>query len=306
MNKRGEASTYTPEQIIKIVLSIMGIFFLIMLSVQLTGIFKANSAERQARATLDELEELTTALSKGETTHQFINLPQGWAMFSEDKKNICIGHVAKKDLKHKWEALDNEDYLNSLVCSNKFGDVTFYMGSLIERKFLKPSQSGFSNIEMRFNSLYIGKTENGIILVSLGKLKEMEKTPEQFMKQTISFDEFTKDHPIEDKQPSSEIKDYKISKITLTQNGKEILENEKVKIADNLINVKVEHGCDKLKIFLFKDRLVGKKLIQPILDKFGIKGLEKGNYFVSAKCFEYLGHLDFEKDSKEFKFELVN
>ncbi|MBC8495817.1 hypothetical protein H8D36_06695 [archaeon] len=93
----------TAEEVVKITLGIIGIGFLIYLSVSLIGIFTYKTANEQAKATMDDLNEIATALKEGQTTEFLIEGPKEWGIINYDNE-ICICPLIKK-----YKSIPQED-----------------------------------------------------------------------------------------------------------------------------------------------------------------------------------------------------
>ena len=79
----------TAEEIVKITLSIIGIGFLIYLSVSLIGIFTFKTTSEQAKATLQELTNAATGLTEGQTREFLAQSPINWVILTTNQQ-ICI------------------------------------------------------------------------------------------------------------------------------------------------------------------------------------------------------------------------
>ncbi len=84
-----EGSTMTIEEVVKIVLSVMGILILIYLCVSLVGIFIFKTASEQAKATINELISASSGLSEGQTKNFLIQSPKDW-WFIEFNQTFCL------------------------------------------------------------------------------------------------------------------------------------------------------------------------------------------------------------------------
>ena len=88
----------TAEEVVKITLGIIGIGFLIYLSVSLIGIFTYKTANEQAKATMDDLNEIATALKEGQTTEFLIEGPKEWLIIFEDNQMCFCPKIEDKSI----------------------------------------------------------------------------------------------------------------------------------------------------------------------------------------------------------------
>src|SRR6056297_2937253 len=83
MNKKAEI---TAEEVLKIVLAVIGIVFLLILAFQLYGMFINKTDLEQAKSTLNQIKGRIDNLEEGESDKMLITSPEGWFIVSYDKK----------------------------------------------------------------------------------------------------------------------------------------------------------------------------------------------------------------------------
>jgi hypothetical protein len=89
---RNKNAEITIEEVVKIVLAIIGIIILITLAAALYGIFTKKTDLEQAKQTLKEITGKINTLEENEQDNYLIVTPKDWQVifYSDDKKQLCI------------------------------------------------------------------------------------------------------------------------------------------------------------------------------------------------------------------------
>lgn len=107
-NKRAEAS-WTIEEIMKIVLAVGGIIILILLFVNLYGIFTQKTRIEQARANMEDLSAVINSIKEGGSKDFTMLSPRGWSLTGWPVDEMLPDECKK----NKWE---------KCICLCEYGD----------------------------------------------------------------------------------------------------------------------------------------------------------------------------------------
>jgi hypothetical protein len=288
-------SSLTTEEIIKIVLGVVGILILIYLSVSLVGIFMFKTESEQAKATIEEISEKIEILQEGKTSNQIVQMSRGWAVFSSEKNEICACQAGKWSStfwKVNW--LDDSVCESQKICvktkekvifivqSHERGDI--YGGLPLDKK-------GFVMIDNLIKELTLLRTSEGIEIW----------TSDSLMGRNLEKD-YSENKNLEEIRSSVANEISRIAVVTKTENpnpeisslnlklssGEVISEGQVVQKSAQRIYLIVAHSCDSITSWVFEKRflLADKRIPISSYNAFDIKEFEAGKYYVTTECIQ--------------------
>jgi hypothetical protein len=111
-NKKG--NIYFPEELVKIVLAVIGLFFLFLIAYSLYNIFFNKTEIEQARAVLTEVDGKIKMLQEGTERKVVVTAPKGWYLVYYDKD--IVNADPKKGMPKQCEG-------KNCICMCAYGDI---------------------------------------------------------------------------------------------------------------------------------------------------------------------------------------
>ncbi|VVB80440.1 Uncharacterised protein [uncultured archaeon] len=122
--KRGQ--NWMTEETLKVILSVVVIFVLVLLVVKIVSIFMQNTEYEQAKASIGEIKGIMDGMNRGDTKFYLVEGPRRWAFMNYPNRTqlcFCPRYIGT-DVLHPWETLKNKalgvtDSVQKNLCNSR-------------------------------------------------------------------------------------------------------------------------------------------------------------------------------------------